>query len=103
MITNIALDYTAYAPPLTADAILRDIQGFIGAHVDSPDKIIVWIHQWDYLVKKDINLRPEPGWIFDKVEFNDRGDLCAIGRKLPHTVVEEKGELWGVPVEVREP
>lgn len=102
MIANVALDYTDWAPPITVDDVRRDIDAYCCAHLEAPEKIIVWVHQWDYLTKEHDHLKPRPAWIFDGVEFNARGDLCAIGRKLP-AVLETKGELWGIPVEVRGP
>lgn len=102
MIAEHTLDYTTYAPPLTVDDIWRDVDAHCCAHLDYPSKIVLWVHQWDYLTKEHDNLRPRPAWIFDKVEFNERGDLCAVGRKLS-VALEKEGELWGVPVEVRQP
>lgn len=97
MIANVALDYTEWAPPVTMDALRRDLDTYYAQHMRSPRKIIVWVHQWDYLVKPHTHLQPK--YILEKIELDGTG-LNATMRPAESS---DGGTLWGVPVEVRDP
>jgi hypothetical protein len=74
------LDYTTIPAPLTFDAIYEDINTCC-ADDFAPEKIIVWQHQWDWLVKSIPTHRVAEAYIASAV-------------KAPATI-------WGVPVEVK--
>lgn len=96
MIGNNALDYTEWAPPLTAEVVLHDIQAHQAQSYRTPSKIIMWVHQWDYLTKRCANLKP---YVIENAE------LDGIGLKVTMRPPESSdgGRLWGVRVEVRDP
>ena len=100
MIAEHALDYTTYAPPLTVDDIRRDLDAHCCAHLDYPSKIVLWVHQWDYLTKEHRNLKPL--YVVEKAE---KAELDDVGLKVTMRPwrVSDGGEIWGVPVEVLEP
>lgn len=85
MIAEQTLDYTHVAVPLTIDDIHRDIDACCSDGLSDVDKIVMWVHQWEYLIKGYISLMKKyatpaagrPGW--------------------------SDGELLGVPVEVLKP
>lgn len=97
MIANVALDYTEWAPPLYADRVLADIQTHQMQSCRTPHKIIMWVHQWDFLTKQYAHLKPK--YILEKAELDD------IGLKVTMRPAESSdgGTLWGVKVEVRDP
>lgn len=97
MIANVALDYTEFAPPLTADDVRRDLDEHYLSHCKYPDKIVVWVHQWDYLTKKYAHLKP--AYILERAELDDVG-LYVTMRPAKSS---DGGTLWGVPVEVLDP
>ena len=97
MIANVALDYTEWAPPLTAEAVLHDVQAHQAQSYRTPSKIIVWVHQWDYLTKRHANLRPQ--YVLEKIDLDETG-LKATMRPAESS---DGGTLWGIPVEVRDP
>ena len=97
MIANVALDYTEWAPPLTAEAVLHDIHAHQEQFYRTPSKIIVWVHQWDYLVKRHKNLMPK--YVVEKVELDGVGLKATM--RPPES--SDGGYLWGVKVEVRDP
>lgn len=104
MIAKHVLSYTGRAQPLTAEDVRRDLAEFdLGYRLGGrhrPDEILVWEHQWDFLVKKNVPTVPQPEFIFEKVEFGADGLLHGFGRRLPKII--GAGTLWGVPVEVLE-
>lgn len=97
MIANVALDYTEWAPPLTEAAVKLDIDSYRMQFCRTPSKIIMWVHQWDYLAKR--YKKPRPMYVIEKVEFD------GVGLRTRARPVEsaEGGYLWGVKVEVRDP
>lgn len=97
MIGNLALDYTEWAPPITADAILHDIQALQMRDCREPSKIVLWVHQWDYLTKRHKALAPK--YILEKIELDDSGLKATM--RPPES--SDGGTLWGVRVEVRDP
>lgn len=97
MIANVALDYTEWAPPLTAEAILHDVQAHQMQSCRTPSKIILWVHQWDYLTKRFAYLKPK--YILEEIKIDDTG-LHATMRPPESS---DGGTLWGIPVEVRDP
>lgn len=97
MIGNVALDYTEWAPPLTAETVLHDIQAHQAQSCHTPSKIIVWVHQWDYLTKRYKNLMPR--YVVEKVELDGVGLKATM--RPPES--SDGGYLWGVKVEVRDP
>lgn len=97
MIANVALDYTEWAPPLTADAVLHDICYHQEQYCRTPSKIIVWVHQWDYLVKRHKNLMSK--YVVEKVQVDSVGLKATM--RPPES--SDGGYLWGVKVEVRDP
>lgn len=97
MIGNIALDYTEWAPPLTAEAVLSDIHAYEAQSYRTPSKIVVWVHQWDYLTKRYANLKPK--YIVTDVEFDGFG----LKARMRAAESSDGGTLWGVKVEVRDP
>lgn len=98
MIAKHVLSYTGRAQPLTAEDVRRDLAEFQLAFRPPPDEILVWEHQWDFLVKKNKPSGSQPEYIFERVEFDSQGDLRAYGRRLPQII--SAGTLWGVPVEI---
>jgi hypothetical protein len=80
MTANVALDYTEWAPPPAADRVLADIQTHEMQSCRTPHKIIMWVHQWDFLTKQYAHLKLK------------RPAESSVG-----------GTLWGVKVEVRDP
>ena len=115
MIANVALDYTEWAPPLRPEAILADIQCHQAQSCRTPSKIILWVHQWDYLIKKyepkpvslfrwDVDNPPQevclqPKYVVEKLEIDDIG----LRATLRPAESSDGGRLWGIPVEVRDP
>lgn len=98
MIANIALDYTEWAPPLYIDRVRSDIDTFTAQTDKYPSKIVLWVHQWDFLVKQaGPHLRPK--YMLERVELDDFG-LKATMRPAESS---DGGELWGIKVEVRDP
>lgn len=93
MIANIALDYTEWAPPLSTDAVLHDINVYRAQHFRTPSKIIMWVHQWGYLTNKyDV---AKPAYILTEAEAN-----FVIARPAKSS---DDGRLFGIQVEVRDP
>jgi hypothetical protein len=97
MIANVALDYTEWAPPLRAEAVLADITSYRSMFDRTPSKIVVWVHQWDYLTKQYENLKPK--YVVDNVEVDGSGLKATL--RPPES--SDGGYLWGVKVEVRDP
>jgi hypothetical protein len=94
VIADIALDYTEWAPPLTADTVLHDIQAHQAQSYQTPSKIIMWVHQWDYLVKQFP--RPKAREVIEQANF-----YLKIAGRPPEP--SHAGTLWGIKVEVRDP
>lgn len=97
MIAEVALDYTTFAPPLSVDDIRRDVDAYATEHLGYPAKIIVWVHQWDYLTKAHRNLKP--AYILEKAELDDVG----LKVTMRPARASDGGTIWGIPVEVLEP
>ncbi len=97
MIANAALDYTEWAPPLSIEAVKGDIDAYESQFCRAPNKIIVWVHQWEYLTKRHKALVPQ--YILEKVEFDGFGFKGTM--RPPES--SDDATLWGVKVEVRDP
>lgn len=100
MVANVALDYTEWAPPLYIDTIRRDIGQFwarSGGHIHAPSKIILWVHQWDFLVKQYGDLKPK--YVVEKAEFDGFGIKATI--RPPES--SDDVRIYGIKVEVRDP
>ena len=99
MIANVALDYTEWAPPLNEDAIKRDVDCYQLMFCRTPAKIILWVHQWEYIAKKYAKYAQKPDYIITDAEV----DLVGIYVKARPAESSDGGRLWGIPVEVRDP
>ena len=97
MIANIALDYTEWAPPLYIDAIRIDIDTYVAQHDRYPAKIVLWVHQWDFLVKQHKHLMPK--YIVTEAKFTGNG----INFSARPAEASDGGRIWGIKVEVRDP
>lgn len=97
MIANVALDYTEWAPPLYEDRVLDDIHTYEAQTGRTPSKIIVWVHQWEFLTKRYAHLKPL--YILEKLDLDDVG-LKATMRPAESS---DGGTMWGIKVEVRDP
>lgn len=91
------LGYQYVAEPLTFEHILKDIQTLAEHHNREPRKIVLWRHQWDWLVKSLQPLRHDPAPIRD-VLFGD--SILEIQARGYNT--DDPPTIYGVPVEIRE-
>lgn len=78
---RLSFDYTDQAAPLTMDQVKRDYDDFYVRYLMAPDKIIVWEHQLDWMLK-DIDARH-------------------LGEVAPHLAAGIR--IWDIPLEVRKP
>lgn len=78
---EVILDYTLYAPPLTLTQIKEDADDIWRDKASAVDKIVLWQHQLDWIVKSAV-VRYGPG-----AAAGDMGAARAI---------------WEIPLEVRE-
>lgn len=83
------LDYTEVSEPLTVDAILKDITGLRCRHCAEPEVLVMWEHQWDWLVKQVPALNPPVS-------------VVSYIYRVPEADAANIRTLWGVPVEVRQ-
>lgn len=98
MIANVALDYTEWAPPLPAAAIKRDIDAYETQHCRTPSKIVLWVHQWEYLVKRCAEA-VKPQYIVTDAHIDTVGILA----HMRPAESSDGGKLYGIQVEVRDP
>lgn len=89
MIANIVLDYTSTAPPLSSAAVKTDLDYYETRTCRTPSKIIMWAHQWLWLVKKAGALAPDTWMPWEELPAG--------------AVTTGANTLWGIPVEVRDP
>lgn len=102
MIANIALDYTEWAPPIYEDAIKMDIDSYRIMHGRTPSKIIMWVHQWEYLSKRYKDRYP--AYIITEAQASFHGlKVYGIEAKARPAESSDGGQIWGVCVEVRDP
>lgn len=99
MIANVALDYTEWAPPVTEDAIKADIDCYRMMHCRTPSKIILWVHQWEYIAKKYAKYAQRPEYVIVDAEV----DVVGINVTARPAESSDGGRLWGIKVEVRDP
>lgn len=78
----VKLDYTTVAEPLTFDQIHNDITEVEIKYFGEPDEIVLWGHQWDWLVKSLPSERIRAEYILSLHE-------------------EPVSTIWGVPVTVK--
>jgi hypothetical protein len=97
MIANVALDYTEWAPPLTIGKVRMDVDCYASQACRSPHKIIMWVHQWEYLVKQHKDLMPK--YVVTEV----KADTVGINFTARPAESSDGGRLWGIKVEVRDP
>ena len=98
MIANVALDYTEWAPPVTETTVKYDIDAYRSLSGRSPSKIIMWVHQWEYLAKK-YKAAEAPQYIVAESHI----DTVGLWATLRPSESSDGGRLWGIPVEVRDP
>lgn len=89
------LGYLSVAEPLTFEHIHDDIEK-LALDDREPRKIILWHHQWDWLVKSLQPLRHDPAPIRN-VLFGD--SLMEIQARAYSK--DEPPTIYGVPVEIR--
>lgn len=99
MTANLALDYTKVARPVTAEEIYADIQCIQMESYRTPDKVIMWEHQFDWIAKKIVPKKMTPEWILVDAQTDEKGLLVSARKPDGY----EGATLWGIPVEVREP
>lgn len=96
-VANVALDYTEWAPPLYIDTIRHDVDAYTAQSARTPSKIVLWVHQWDFLVKQHGDLKPK--YVVEKAEFDGFGIRATM--RPPES--SDGGRIWGIKVEVRDP
>jgi hypothetical protein len=99
VIANVALDYTEWAPPLNEAAIRHDIDSYEAQFDRTPTKIIMWVHQWEYLAKKYKKYVEQPQYVATDVKV----DLVGIYVTARAAESSDGGTIWGIRVEVRDP
>lgn len=90
MIGKVTLDYTEYAPPLSEDHVRLDLDR-MALDYRSVDKIVLWEHQWDWIMKR----YKRPIGTIEKLTLEPEG-FRATFRPTP-----PGGSMWGIPVVVR--
>lgn len=78
---KLTFDYTEQARPLTLTQVKNDCDNYYVRLMLTPDKIIMWEHQLDWIIK-DIGKRN-------------------LGEIAPH--LRAGIRVWGIPLEVRKP
>lgn len=91
------LDYLTVAKPLAFEDILKDIHDLAARHDREPQAIVVWRHQWDWLVKSLQPLRHDPAPIRDVLFGGSIMEIQARGYNK-----DEPPTIYGVPVEIQE-
>lgn len=78
---KLTFDYTEQARPLTMAQIKDDLDRYDAMMWPGPDKIIIWEHQLD--------------WMLKDIEKNYMGEVA------PH--LRAGIRIWSIPLEVRKP
>lgn len=76
---NLAFDYTEQAAPVTLAQIKADYDDFYARFMMAPDKVIVWEHQLDWLIKQ----------------------VGGVEKVAAHLAAGIR--VWDIPLEVRKP
>jgi hypothetical protein len=56
------LDYTKVATPLRCDDIAADITEMQSNLMTTPEELVMWEHQWDWLIKPYVHKGRRSGW-----------------------------------------
>lgn len=56
------IDYTKLVKPLTVDLVSADIMEMRTNLMTEPEELVMWEHQWDWLVKPYIQKGKRSGW-----------------------------------------
>lgn len=91
------LDYLTVAKPLSFEDIRKDIDDLAAHHDREPQRIVIWHHQWDWLVKSLQPLRHNPAPIRDVLFGSSIMEVQARGYNK-----DDPPTIYGIPVEIQE-